>query len=144
MTGSDSQTALNAAMANEARAKETSDKAAGAVRTAKAARDALIETAASGKAVKAEDVRAAEERTRAAEIDAEIAAQIHSTAITQREKAQVARWHDEAAALQAAIDAATDARMSAGAAVDEAMNAVRALLAGCGNLSFCLADNVIR
>lgn len=128
MNVSVSQTALAKAIENEASAKASFDSATAAIRTAQAARDALIADAASGKAVRAQDIRAAEERTRQAEIDSEIAAQIHSTAITLREKAQIARWHEEAAELQTAIDTATDARMSAGAAVDEAMNAVRALL----------------
>jgi hypothetical protein len=120
MTDTALQQALAAAQANENRARESAEKAAGAVRSAQAARDALIGDAAAGKPVKAENVRAAEEATRAAEIDAEIAARVHSTALRLRHEAEIVHWHDEAAALDAKIHDAETARVRAGAKVDAA------------------------
>jgi hypothetical protein len=124
----DSIQKLAVAHTNEAAAHEASTKAAAAVRAALAARDALINDAGAGKPVQAQDVRAAEEAARAAEIDAEIAARVHSAALMLREKAQVVRWHDEAAEVQAAMDAAAHARTKAGADVDQAIGTVRGLL----------------
>jgi len=126
----DAKTALAAAVTNENAAQAASEKAGQAVRAAQAARDSLIGDAAAGKAVKAQDVRAAEEAARAAEIDAEIAARVHSTAITLREHAQIASWDSEAAELQSEALAAADARIAAATVVDEAFSALRRAIDG--------------
>jgi hypothetical protein len=111
---------LQFAQDNETKAREASDKAAGAVRTARAARDALIGDAASGKPVNAADVRPAEEATRSAEIDAEIAARVASTALRLRHEAEIQNWHAEAAMLDERIQDGEAAVVAAGASVDAA------------------------
>jgi len=120
MTDTDSKTALAAAQGNENKAREASEKAAQAVRVARAARDALIGDAAAGDGVKAQDVRAAEETTRAAEIDGEIAAKVHAAALRLRHEAEIACWHAEASDLDKKIEDAETARVEAGKAVDAA------------------------
>jgi len=124
----DTKSALTTAIENQRKAQESSNAAAAAVRVAQAARDGLIADAAAGKPVKAQDVREAEEKTRSAEIEAEIARNIHAKSVELRHEAQVAAWHDEARALKAAYDIAVTAREEAYAAVLEGKSKLQALV----------------
>jgi hypothetical protein len=128
MKDSVSQIALSAAFDNETKAREVAERQAATVRAAKAAKDALIDSAASGKPVKAEDVRSAEETTRTAEADAAIAQSIHAGATRKRHEAQNVQWHDDAAALSEAAESALVERIAAGRAVDDAKAALEAAI----------------
>ncbi len=124
----DTKSALATAQQNETNAREAFNSANAALCTAQGAREAMITDAAAGKPIPAQSIRQAEEATRRAEIDAEVAGRVLAAAFGLREKAQIDAWQDEAAELQGAIDSAIEARLAAGAAVDEQMAAVRNLL----------------
>ena len=122
----DFKAALTKAVDNEMKASTAHDAAVTALRTAQAAKSALIASAASGAAVKREDVRAADEAGRSAEIDAALAEQVHAGATKLRHLAQIDAWHGEAADLRAAIDAAGASLIGTAKEVDRAIEALSA------------------
>lgn len=116
---------LRGAIENEASLKAAHDQKRRALAAAVTAKEKLIASAATGAAVKPDDVLKAEAAVRQAEIEAQLAGNIHAGAVTLRHKAQLAQWYGEAEQLRQAAEAAAQALHAADAEIDRLAEPLR-------------------
>lgn len=99
--------------------------AAARLSQAMAAKNALLNSAAAGKAVSAQELRAAEEAVRGAELDATLAAEVGKHTTAERQRAQIEQRQAEADALAGRMAALAREHLAAAVALDAAMAAAR-------------------
>jgi hypothetical protein len=94
--------------------------------TAMAAKRDLMVAAATGKPVRADELRAAEESVRAAELDATLASEVAKFTIAERQRATITQFQDRAATLASLTADLARKHVEAARALDAAMVAARA------------------